>query len=326
MTFFFCSSEFESFTVAGTVGYNTDGDRHDPDFSRGAMVPTGDFDTISHFQDTPISSGLYWTRARYFLASSPAISGGSGQAVQIRDSNGIVVVDLFNIDHFNQTNVWTLRARINGTMTAISGNIATTIDNILIFLDLIIDFDNNEIILAANDVLLASAVISFDDIPNATQWLINKDPGFSVTYASEVAIADESLTARNVMTLVVDGNGAVQGQTAGDFTDIDELVLDTVDVVTFDTDAQEATFEQSPITAVTRSLDGIMFTDTSRVDLVTPDTLNIGYRSGGSQFYPGVHSLSTFFTNSNIFVATNAATGEPFDPSDLDTLELAYLT
>lgn len=325
MTIFFMASETEAFQVVGTVTINTNSDNHNALLSRGAMTPAAS----SHLErsESAISSGEYWTRGNVIFTTSPAGPNASNM-FRILDSGGVTVVDLNWPNAGGGSSDAFLRFRnSSGVMTNISGNIGPDVSNVLFYMDIEIDFTGNTISIYKNDILLfASGSLDFTNIPDAETIKYIRIQGFGFLRVSEIIIADEQTIDMRVATLFPNGNGAVQGWDAGDFTDIDDLDLNTGDVLESGTVGQEATFLQPGIdnSFSTRPVRGVSFTPTARENGAGPSTIDIGYRHDGSQFYPFSLALQAGFLSDNFFESTNAGTGLAFTVADVNALQLAY--
>lgn len=324
MTVFFMAGEPEAFDVVGTIGFETI--RTDLTLTRGAMVTSGNGDNLRK-SVTAVSSGQYWTRSQVHYETSPAGSPSSNR-VRIEDSGGVSVVDINwpSAGAFSQDAFVRYRNPSNN-MQAISQNIGQDISNVVFYMDIKIDFNANTISFFKDDQLLfESESLDFTNIPDAETIRYMRIQGFGRVHVSQIIIANEATINMRVKTLNPDGNGAVQGWDAGDFTDIDDTILDTGTVIESGTAGQEATFTQPgiPNDFSDRPIRGVSFVATARQNGAGPSNLDVGYRHDGVQFYPGTIPLQAGFISETFFVDINAGTGLPFTVADVNALELAY--
>lgn len=324
MTILFTASETEAFSTIGTVTVSAF--RNDPLLTRGSMEPQAS--GVSLEKDVAaVSSGEYWTRAHAFFVTSP-VSVNASNMVRILDSGGVTVVDINWPNQGGDSGDAFLRFRnSSGVLTNASGNLGADISNVLFYLDIQIDFSASTIAIYKDDILLfQSGTLDFANIPDAETIKYIRIQGFTGLNVSQVVIADESTINMRVATLFPNGNGAVQGWDAGDFTDIDDLNLDTGNVLESGTAGQEATFLQPGIDSSfsTRPVRGVSFTPTARENGAGPSTIDIGYRHDGTQFYPFSLALQAGFLSESFFESINAGTGVAFTVADVNALQLAY--
>lgn len=324
MTIFFMASEVEAFDTTGTVNMETI--RHNVLLTRGSIQLATSGETLQR-SVTAISSGEYWHRSNTYFATSP--SGDSASTMfRLLDSGGVAVVDLdWPTSGAGNEDVF-LRARnASNVMAVISGNLGADISQNLFYMDVTINFDDNTISIYKNDILLfGSGTLDFTNIPDVETIQYRFVQGFTTVNTSELIIADEATINMRVATLAPDGNGTVQDWDAGDFTDIDDLDLDTGTVLESGTAGQEATFLQPGIdnTFSTRPVRGVSFTATARENGAGPSIIDVGYRHDGTQFYPFAVALQAGFLSETFFESTNAGTGLPFTVADVNAMQLAY--
>lgn len=321
MTVFMYGSEAESFNVlVGTPSYFTAGARHDPLASRGGLVMSvGGY--FGHLLTSAISTGDFWFRSHSFLETSPVL--GSLTILSVRDSAGVLVVDIFA-----DTTDFFFRFNDGGVMTVMGDNITADANNTLALWDIRVNFDSNTISLYKNGFVLRTASnLNFSNIPNVKEVRTERNESFTQPTSSEYVVADEPTIGRRVITLSVTADGAVQNQDSGDFTDVDELVLDTVDVNTWGAVGLETTYIHSGIDAsfADRLVESITTTSTVRENGGGASTdLDIGLRIGTTQFYHGTHEGIFAFTNENNTVSTNPDTSADFTQAEVNAAELAF--
>jgi hypothetical protein len=140
-------------------------------------------------------------------------------------------------------------------------------------------------------------------------------------YLTEVIVADESTLRMSLVTLPPDG--AVSSTwDGGAYTDVDEIIESTSDVLSSGTAAQEFLCDVGGLPAGTFDVRAVKVVARASKGTTGPTQLSLGVEQGGTTEWDTAQALATSYAAYESWWTTNPDTAVAFTPTELETLRI----
>lgn len=137
---------------------------------------------------------------------------------------------------------------------------------------------------------------------------------------SELNLADEDTRVFSGNTLFPNGAGSNSGL-VGDYTMVDEAVINDADVVSGDTAGLKSTFAMSNTAAGSFIVKGLMLSARCAKGVSGPGSVRLGFRLSGQEWWSAPIAVDTAWATVQVLLQTNPLTNNRWTTAELDAIE-----